>query len=787
MRTRSTFSYVAWSLFVFVSGGALIAAPVFLTEYITTPSVFSFESITGENKEDLTKSSTPDTVTVADTSLMQNRARVYETRTISQPSFSVPETGTALFVDLREMMMRLYRDKALVAEYPIVSKGKPGSLWETPTGAYTIRTKEENHYSTIGGVWMPYSMQFFGNFFIHGWPRYADGSPVPEGFSGGCIRMSEEDAKNLFSAIEVGTSLFVTNGAEPVVVASGDLLEEEQQFGYKGIDLFVPPPAISGQAALVGDLENGFLFFEKNPEEVRPLASLSKLMTALISLEATNQFRTIVVSEEDVAAEGDAGGLRAGDTIEMSELLWPLLLSSSNDAAYAIARQLGINQFVQLMNDKTKSLGLTNTFYADPSGLDPENKSTTLDMFRFIQHLWKNKRSLLDMTEQRSHKTWRNIHPFVSKSSFLGGKTGYIPEAKRTIVSLFSIPFSEFNERSVAIVVLGSDNIQSDVERLRVWVKNNFHYGLQSPLQSQQVEYAAEDLSDASGSLSLLFSGDIMMNRGVEAIIKKQGGDNWMFPFAHVSDFLKDADITFGNLEGPVSDKGTNVGSEFSFHMDPEVADTLAAAGFDVVSLANNHIGDWGREAFEDTMRRLQRAGVAYAGGGWNSTETGNPAVFDVRGKRVGFVAFSDVGPLWMRPGEALSGVSAIPAGREGITYVEKVVFEASRKVDILVVSFHFGGEYENAPNARQKALSHAAVDAGARVVVGHHPHVVQSVEEYRGGVIAYSLGNFIFDQNFSAETMEGLMLRVEFDGTNIVAVIPIPIKMNEFYQPEIE
>src|SRR3989344_3875041 len=791
MQPHKERSHVLWGIFVFLLGGVCMAIPIFFIKHIASDTSLLWASnyiyITGTETLKGVGGSGEETVRVADTSLMKNRPQVYETRILSQPSFSVPESGVALFADLREMMIRLYRDGKLETEFPIVSKGKPGSLWETPTGSYRIKTKEENHYSTMGNVWMPYSMQFFGNFFIHGWPRYADGSPVPQGYSGGCIRLSEEDAKKLFSLVDVGTSLFVTNGAQPALVSVSAVILEKEQLGYKGVVAFSPPPAISGYAALVGDLENSFLFFEKNSQEVRPIASLSKLMTALISVEAANQSRVIEVMDTDVAAYGEAGGLRAGDRMETKELLWPLLLASSNDAAYAIARQLGTEQFVRLMNEKSESLGLARTSWAEPSGLDPENKSTTLDMFKLVQHLWNNKRSLLEMTAERSHKAWRNIHPFASKSSFEGGKTGYIPEAKKTIVSIFSVPFGEFIERHVGIVVFGSDNIQSDVERLRLWVKQNFAYGLESPLESKQVEYTVEDLADPSDSLSMLFAGDIMMNRGVEQIIHKQGKDDWMFPFFYMRDVLADADITFANLEGPISDKGTNVGSEYSFRMDPQVAGTLAGAGFDVVSLANNHMGDWGRDAFEDTMRRLPRAGIAYAGGGWNEKESLEPTTFEVRGKRIGFLAFSDVGPQWMQSKEALSGIAAIPAGSAGKAYVEKVVFESARKVDILIVSFHFGEEYENAPNARQRELARLAIDVGARVVIGHHPHVVESIEEYRGGVIAYSLGNFIFDQNFSAETMEGLMLKIEFDGDNLAAVIPIPVRMNEYYQPEVE
>src|SRR3989338_7406946 len=376
-KKRSIFSYIVWSACAVVVGGAFVATPVFLIKHVASYALFLQASgdIFVRVEETINKARGKETVRLADTSLMKEKSRIYETRVLSQPSFSVPENGVALFADLREMMIRLYRDGKLETEFPIVSKGKPGSLWETPTGSYRIKTKEENHYSTMGNVWMPYSMQFFGNFFIHGWPRYADGSPVPQGFSGGCIRLSEEDAKKLFSLVTISTSLFVTNGAEPALVVALANTPEEEQLGYRGIKKFSPPPAISGSAALVGDLENSFLFFEKNSEELLPIASLSKLMTALISVEAANQFKVVEITEADVVAYGEAGGLRAGDRMEMGELLWPLLLASSNDAAYAIARHLGTEQFVRLMNEKSESLGLARTFYAEPSRSEKHTSS----------------------------------------------------------------------------------------------------------------------------------------------------------------------------------------------------------------------------------------------------------------------------------------------------------------------------------------------------------------------------------------------------------------------------
>ncbi|MEK7481019.1 MAG: CapA family protein, partial [Patescibacteria group bacterium] len=135
----------------------------------------------------------------------------------------------------------------------------------------------------------------------------------------------------------------------------------------------------------------------------------------------------------------------------------------------------------------------------------------------------------------------------------------------------------------------------------------------------------------------------------------------------------------------------------------------------------------------------------------------------------------------------ALVPRSLSEGGIASVESVKKAVEEAKKIHDIVVVSFHFGEEYQKEPTERQRNLAHAAIDAGAKIVIGHHPHVIQPIEEYHGGVVAYSLGNFIFDQYFSQDTMEGMMLEIELAGTEIRAIIPHIVKLNDNYQPMIE
>ena len=285
-----------------------------------------------------------------------------------------------------------------------------------------------------------------------------------------------------------------------------------------------------------------------------------------------------------------------------------------------------------------------------------------------------------------------------------------------------------------------------------------------------------------NNSYTMLFVGDIMLDRGIRAVVENRSEGNYFSQFEKIADVLTGADITFGNLEGPISDKGQKQGSIYSFRMESAVTEALYDAGFDILNLANNHAGDYGREAMEDTLGRLGRAGIAYAGAGKNIEQAIGPTIIERSGVRVGFLGFSDVGPDWLKADEALSGVAIAD-----IQTVTEAVRQARDFADILVVSFHFGEEYQTHSNARQRELAHAAIDAGAKIIIGHHPHVAQETEEYKGGIVAYSLGNFIFDQAFSDETKEALMLKVYMKGKSVERVEKIQIKFNEYYQPELK
>lgn len=283
--------------------------------------------------------------------------------------------------------------------------------------------------------------------------------------------------------------------------------------------------------------------------------------------------------------------------------------------------------------------------------------------------------------------------------------------------------------------------------------------------------------TEEHGTGTMLFVGDIMLSRAIGSAMAKR--NDWTYPFALIGDYVRNADLTFGNLEGPISDRGTRVGSIYSFRADPRVVEGLTFAGFDVVSVANNHMWDYSRDAYNDTLSILEKNAIGHAGGGGDYTQAHTAIVKDMNGTKVAFLAYTNLLPQFLGKIDAKPSV-AFPDEAQMVSDIAL----AKRRADIVVVSFHFGDEYATTHNAYQENIAHAAVNAGASLVVGHHPHVVEDVEQYKGVYILYSLGNFVFDQNFSDDTKKGLIAEVAVKNKKIVNLTTREINFTSTYQP---
>lgn len=258
------------------------------------------------------------------------------------------------------------------------------------------------------------------------------------------------------------------------------------------------------------------------------------------------------------------------------------------------------------------------------------------------------------------------------------------------------------------------------------------------PVQADQIT------ANSVTRLSLAVVGDIMLSRTVDKVIQRT---TWKTPLAFVPEIVKKADIAFANLECPASFRGKpypGKPADVTFRANPASLFGLKFAGFDVVSLANNHSTDYGPVALQDTLSSLDQLGIATCGAGSSQKEARRPAILERNGIRLAFLAYAE--PIWS---VTAAGDGTPPTAGVAIIREEDIIDdirEAAKKADGVLVSLHWGEEFHRAPRESDRALAKRLIAAGALVILGHHPHVLQGAEWYRQGLILYSMGNFVFD-----------------------------------------
>lgn len=238
--------------------------------------------------------------------------------------------------------------------------------------------------------------------------------------------------------------------------------------------------ALSAHSYLVVDLESDETVINKNDKKVLPIASITKLMTAIIAQDLLAPDDVITISRQAYNTYGNTGNLRVGEKLKVQDLLYPLLLSSSNDAAEALAEAVGREKFLAEMNRRAKSLGLADTFFADPSGLSPANTATAKDLAKLASYLYRSRPELLALTREKQYRsgrhTWTNLNNISLMKNYVGGKNGYTEEADRTLVSIFQVPITspastssgvaEKKSRLLALVLLQSSDRKNDTRGL---------------------------------------------------------------------------------------------------------------------------------------------------------------------------------------------------------------------------------------------------------------------------------------------------------------------------------
>ncbi|MEX2117805.1 MAG: CapA family protein [Bacteroidota bacterium] len=270
--------------------------------------------------------------------------------------------------------------------------------------------------------------------------------------------------------------------------------------------------------------------------------------------------------------------------------------------------------------------------------------------------------------------------------------------------------------------------------------------------------------------VTMLFAGDLTLSDNVERFVGSRTGyvfERWKPG--------READIFMVNLEHPITTATEKVEKKFNFKMSPEYGAILLDAGVTLVNSANNHVFDYGLKGIEDTMRYLDSLGVPYTGIGRTLEEARRPVIIEKKGRKIGFLGYYGGGDF------SASRERAGFAPRYA-RYILEDVRRLKRRVDYVVVNFHWGVERAALPDDWQVTLAKRVVDAGADLIVGHHPHVLQGIERYKGAVIAYSLGNFVFGGN-SLHSYETAVLKVSLSATSAdVELIPVSVKR---WQPQ--
>ncbi|MFA6308569.1 MAG: CapA family protein [Clostridia bacterium] len=278
--------------------------------------------------------------------------------------------------------------------------------------------------------------------------------------------------------------------------------------------------------------------------------------------------------------------------------------------------------------------------------------------------------------------------------------------------------------------------------------------------------------------------GDILLGRGVGRRIVEQN-KTYSSAFENVRGILKYGDVIFGNLEEPFTDSTKGLldfdnGGKFVLKSEPKAMEAIVYGGFNLVSLANNHIIDYYTRGLYDTTKLLDKEGIAYAGAGKNIDEARKLSVIEKNGVKIGLLAYTEMAYLYYDGDPDIRFVAEKNSGGVApydVDFIKEDIKKARDSVDVLIVSLHFGIEYSLEPQQRQIDETHSFVDAGADIIIGHHSHQDQGIEIYNGKPIFYSLGNFIFDQN-DPISQRSFIINMELTNSKLSSLSAVPVQV---------
>lgn len=280
---------------------------------------------------------------------------------------------------------------------------------------------------------------------------------------------------------------------------------------------------------------------------------------------------------------------------------------------------------------------------------------------------------------------------------------------------------------------------------------------------------------DNEKTILFIACGDTGPVRKLEQIVLQKGSHHVL---GNIKNIMQTAGVIFANLECTFSLRGKPLDRIPVFRLNPESFPIVKESKINIVSVANNHMSDYGPESFQDTLDLLDKNNIAHIGGGLTREDSLKPCIMEIQGIKLGFMGFRE---------------KETRISNRTDVYTAEIDESISRRikmlrpmVDWVILSLHFGWEYQSYPSPQDVALCRGFIDAGADIILGHHPHYPQGIEKYKNGIIAYSLGNFLWDQNFIGHTSSSYILQLELSKNRIISARAIPSRMNKDYRLEL-
>lgn len=391
---------------------------------------------------------------------------------------TLPTLGKVIAIDQTSKKIFLYEDGVSRKEFHIKALASAFSFYEVPTGSYVVSKKEPQHLMRNTRLWVSYATLFGDNFFIHGTLQQENGENAADGHDIS-VELSTFDAKEVYDFASVGTKIIATGGHPRELFPPA-------RYYLKGDGKL---PSVTSPAFIIADIDTKEVLWERRGREERMQGKLVSFATALTLIETLDQYKDVRIGELLLSGKKSQRSLPSrDDELPLGSLIYPLLFDANQTAGEAIVREFGNTAFTAHMNQRVQLLGMHNTRFASSTALH-ESTTTAQDLFQLLGHIYQNEHFLLEISLSSDHALfastgkmryqWENKNPWVLRgdADYRGGLGAVSASGAGSGMFLFKVPCSEFNERTIAFVLLDSSNLEDDVMQMRKFIREHYQYG----------------------------------------------------------------------------------------------------------------------------------------------------------------------------------------------------------------------------------------------------------------------------------------------------------------------